>query len=104
MSMVWRVSIVVLVSLLFAAPAAAQEGELRPVSHEEVWLMKRLGSPVVGPDGQHAVVSVTEPSYEADDDVSDLWLITIDGSEPPRRLTATASGESGVDWRPDGGA
>ncbi|MFO7762409.1 MAG: hypothetical protein R6V61_01600 [Wenzhouxiangellaceae bacterium] len=104
MSMVWRVSVLVLVSLFLAAPVAAQDGELRPVTHEEVWLMKRLGSPVVGPDGQHAVVSVTEPSYEADDDVSDLWLITIDGSEPPRRLTATASGESGVDWRPDGGA
>ena len=89
-------------ALLAVAPLAAQDSELRPVTHEEVWLMKRLDSPAVSPDGEHAVVSVTEPSYEEDGEVSDLWLITVDGSEPPRRLTATPSGESGVDWRPDG--
>ncbi|WP_376694666.1 S9 family peptidase [Wenzhouxiangella sp. EGI_FJ10305] len=92
----------VLCFIFAAASVLAQDSELRPVTHEEVWLMKRLGSPVVSPDGEHAVVSVTEPSYEEDGDVSDLWLITVDGSEPPRRLTATPEGESGVDWRPDG--
>ena len=81
----------------------AQESELRPVTHEDVWLMKRLGAPTLSPDGTMAVVSVTEPSYEEDGTVSDLWLIHVDGSEQPQRLTATASGESGVDWRPDGG-
>lgn len=90
--------------LALAAPLLAQDGELRPVTHEEVWLMKRLDSPVVSPDGQHAVVSVMEPSYEEDGDVSDLWLITVDGSAEPRRLTATPGGESGVAWKPDGSA
>ncbi|NKI36612.1 S9 family peptidase [Wenzhouxiangella sp. XN79A] len=91
--------------LLLAAPLSAQDDDgLRPVTHEDVWLMKRLGSPVVSPDGHHAVVSVMEPSYEKDGDVTDLWLITVDGSAPPRRLTATPGGESGVDWAPDGSA
>ena len=58
--------------LTLAVPLLAQDAELRPVTHEEVWLMKRLDSPVVSPDGQHAVVSVMEPSYEEDGDVSDL--------------------------------
>ncbi len=90
-------------ALLLAAPLAAQDDtELRPVTHEDVWLMKRLGSPVVSPDGERAVVSVTEPAYEKDEESSDLWLITVDGSEPLRRLTATPSPESGVVWRPDG--
>ena len=88
--------------LLIASSLAAQSAELRPVTHEEVWLMNRLGSPVVSPDGRWAVVSVTEPSYEEDGDVSDLWLIAVDGGQAPRRLTATPGGESGVDWRPDG--
>jgi len=90
--------------LLAALPLVAQQDQLRPVTHEEVWLMKRLEAPVLGPDGRQAVVSVTEPSYEEDGDVADLWLIAVDGSKPPRRLTATPSAESGVDWRPDGGA
>jgi dipeptidyl aminopeptidase/acylaminoacyl peptidase len=100
-----QLSVLVAISIsLAAAPLWAQDGELRPVTHEEVWLMKRLDSPVVSPDGEQAVVSVTEPSYEEDGDVTDLWLITVDGSERPRRLTATPGGESGVTWRPDGGA
>ncbi len=91
--------------LLLAPPLVAQaDDELRPVTHEDVWLMKRLGTPAVSPDGKHAVVSIMEPSYEKDGDVTDLWLITVDGSAPPRRLTATKGGESGVDWAPDGSA
>ncbi|AKS43191.1 S9 family peptidase [Wenzhouxiangella marina] len=94
----------VLILSLICGLAWSQPSELRPVTHEDVWLMQRLGSPVLSPDGRQAVVSVTEPSYEDDGEVSDLWLITVDGSVPPRRLTHTPGGESGVDWRPDGGA
>lgn len=95
--------IVSLVAVLLAAPLAAQDDDgLRPVTHEDVWLMKRLDAPVVAPDGRQAVVSVMEPSYEEEGDISDLWLITVDGSAPPRRLTATPGGESGVVWAPDG--
>ena len=95
-------SIFTLLLVMLMQPAFAQE--LRPVTHEDVWTMNRLGSPVVSPDGELAVVSVTEPSYEEDGDVSDLWLIRVDGSAEPRRLTATREGESGIAWRPDGGA
>ncbi len=83
-------------------PLAAEE--LRPINHEDVWTMNRLGSLAVSPDGEYAIVSVTEPSYEKDADVSDLWLIHVDGSVPPRRLTSSKESESSVDWRADGGA
>ena len=94
-----------LLALLLCAPLLAAETEdtdRHPVTHEEVWLMQRLGSPVASPDGRHAVLSVTEPSYEEDGEVSDLWLLTVDGSAPPRRLTSTPGGESDVAWSPDG--
>lgn len=91
-----------LLPLAAAAPALADSP--RPITHEDIWTLARVGTPVVAPDGRHAVVSVTEPSYEEDGDVSDLWLITVDGSREPRRLTATPAGESDVAWRPDGGA
>ena len=87
---------------LLVQPLLAEE--LRPVTHEDVWTMNRLGSPVVSPDGKLAVVSVTEPSYEEDGSVSDLWLIQVDGGAEPRRLTSTKEGESEAAWRPDGGA
>ena len=82
----------------------ANAGELRPITHEDVWTMNRLGTPVISPDGRSAVVSVNEPSYEEEGSVSDLWLIDVNGVTEPRRLTATKAGESGVAWRPDGGA
>jgi dipeptidyl aminopeptidase/acylaminoacyl peptidase len=82
--------------------AGALAAELRPVTHADVWLMQRIGTPVVSPDGTRAVVSVEEPAYEDDEKVNDLWLIDISGRDEPLRLTASAEGESGVDWSPDG--
>ncbi len=91
--------------LLLGAPLAAARGQVparHVITHEDVWLMKRLGAPVVSPDGRWAVFSVTEPSYDDNATVSDLWIVPSDGSAPPRRLTSTKGGESGVAWSPDG--
>jgi dipeptidyl aminopeptidase/acylaminoacyl peptidase len=72
-----------------------------PISHETMWLMKRVGSPVPSPDGKWVVFSVTEPSYDPAKQISDLWIVPADGSAKPRRLTFTKGGESGVAWSPD---
>ena len=66
----------------------------RAVGHDDVWLMHRLGTPVPSPDGKWAVFPVTEPSYEEDGTISDLWVVPVDGRAPARRLTATESPES----------
>jgi Tol biopolymer transport system component len=72
-----------------------------PLTHESMWLMPRLGAPVPSPDGHWIVFSRTEPAYEEKDQSSDLWIVPADGGAPPRKLTATRSGESGVAWSPD---
>src|SRR3569833_3097306 len=64
-----------------------------PITHEKLWLMKRVGKPDVSPDGRWAVFPVVEPSYEPDKELSDLWLVATDGSSPPRRLTRTRATE-----------
>jgi len=90
-------------ALLSAAPAFAQQTSARhTITHEDVFLMKRVGGPALSPDGRWAVFSVTEPSYVESNQVSDLWIVPTDGSTPPRRLTNTKGGESGVEWSPDG--
>jgi dipeptidyl aminopeptidase/acylaminoacyl peptidase len=71
------------------------------ITHEDVWLMKRVGAPVVSPDGKWAVTSVTEPAYDGSGTVSDLWIVPLDGSHPARRLTATRGPESGAVFSPD---
>jgi dipeptidyl aminopeptidase/acylaminoacyl peptidase len=74
----------------------------KPVTHEAVWPMKRVGSPVPSPDGGRVVFSVTEPAYDEKKESSDLWIVPADGSARPRRLTSAKGGESAPAWSPDG--
>jgi dipeptidyl aminopeptidase/acylaminoacyl peptidase len=80
-----------------AAPAAAK----RVMTHEDLWLMKRVGAPQPSPDGKWLVVSVTDPAYEESAQFADLWLVAADRSAPARRLTSTRRSESGVTWSQD---
>jgi dipeptidyl aminopeptidase/acylaminoacyl peptidase len=90
---------VLVLTLLVPVAAAAQK---RPITHEDVWLAKRLSGLAASPDGRWAAVQVAEPAYDERDQASDLWLIALDGRTPPRRLTATRGGESGAAWSADG--
>src|SRR6202522_3599122 len=92
---------VIAACLLAPLVAAAQATPPKPITHETLWMMKRVGVPVVSPDGKWVVFSVLEPSYEADKEASDLWLVPADGSSAPRRITNTRASESGVAWSPD---
>lgn len=67
-----------------------------PITHELLWMMKRVGTPVVSPDGKWVVFAVLEPSYDQDKEASDLWLVPADGAAAPRRITNTRAPESGV--------
>ncbi len=89
-----------LLALLVPGLLAAQAR--RPITHEDLFLMKRVGAPLVSPDGRWAAFSVTEPAYTEADQSSDLWLVPTDGSAPPRRITSTRGGEGGLAWSPDG--
>jgi dipeptidyl aminopeptidase/acylaminoacyl peptidase len=81
-------------------PIFAQEK--KAITHEELWLMKRVGAPQVSPDGKWIVFNVTEPSYTETETVSDLWIVPADGSAAARRLTSGKSAEGGYQWSPDG--
>src|SRR5215216_3558704 len=72
-----------------------------PLTHETMWMMKRVGAPVPSPDGKWVVFSLVEPAYDEKDQVSDLWIVPTDGSAKPRRLTSSKGGEGGVAWSPD---
>ena len=86
--------------LPFAAVAADAPAR-HPITHEDLWLMKRPGSVVVSPDGRWIVVSVSEPAYEDSARSADLWVLPSDGSAPPRRLTGSKGGEGDVVFSDD---
>lgn len=98
-----RHAVILFALLLGSIAAASPDGkELRPVTHEDLWTMRRLGTPVASPDGKWAIVAVTEAAYKEDETVSDLWLVAVDGRSEPRRLTATSDPEDDLAWSPDG--
>jgi len=83
------------------ATVRAEEPARHPITHEDVWLMKRLGAVVVSPDGRWIVTAVSEPAYDDDKKRSDLWIVPADGSSPPRQLTSSKGGEGDPVFSPD---
>jgi len=88
--------------LLLATTSLAAQAQKRPITHEDLWLMKRLSAPALSPDGRLAVLAVTEPAYDADAQAVDLWLVPTDGIAPPRQITFSREPESGPVFSPDG--
>ena len=87
--------------LALAMSAMASAASKRIPTHEDIWLMKRVGAPQVSPDGRWIVVPVVEPAYDDNAQLSDLWLIDTTARQSSRRLTSTRRPESGVTWSPD---
>ncbi|HET7746322.1 MAG TPA: S9 family peptidase, partial [Vicinamibacteria bacterium] len=48
-----------------------------------------------------AVFLLTEPAYDEKKETADLWIVPVDGSAPPRRLTSSRGSEGGPAWSPD---
>jgi dipeptidyl aminopeptidase/acylaminoacyl peptidase len=84
----------------YSAEAQTSAGKV-PLTHEAMWALKRVGAPNPSPDGKWVVFSLVEPAYDEKDQVSDLWIVPVDGSAKPRRLTFSKGGEGGVAWSPD---
>src|SRR5438105_8421449 len=71
-----------------------------PLSVEDLWAIKRIGTPTISPDGRTACAAVTSYDMEKNEGSTELWLFPTDGRKP-RRLT---SGDKDSDpvWSPDG--
>jgi hypothetical protein len=67
------------VALVQADSAAGR----RPITHEDLWLMQRIGALEASPDGRWFVASVAEPAYDEDRKRSDHWIMASDGSSAP---------------------
>ena len=69
-----------IIAVIFSLPlcAGSQTAPSKvPLTHEAMWMMKRVGAPVPSPDGKWVVFSLVEPGYDEKDQVVDLSLIHI---------------------------
>ncbi len=91
------------VFFLFLISTSILQAQIKkPITHEAMIMMKRVGAPEVSPDGKWVAFSVTEPSYNDKEVVNDIWIVASDGTTKPRRLTFGKGAESGYKWSPDG--
>ena len=91
--------IVLLLTLALAATVTA--ADKRPLTPQDLWAVKRLGSPALSPDGKTVVFTVQEWSIEKNKSTSNLWLVDTAGGAP-RRLTNGAASDGSPAWSADG--
>ncbi|HSH40455.1 MAG TPA: hypothetical protein VK993_16910 [Chthoniobacterales bacterium] len=80
---------------------AASPAEPRLLTPQDLWAIKRVGTPALSPDGRHAVFPVQEWSNEKNKNTSNLWTVAVAGGEV-RRLTTAETAEDAPRWSPDG--
>src|SRR5262245_20541078 len=98
-----RIAATLVVSLSFAAAAAAQAAT-RNVTFMDVQDMKSSGSEAVSPDGKLLVYTITTPDWDSARDQSDIHLVSLtEGVASSRQLTFTNEhNETGPQWSRDG--
>jgi dipeptidyl aminopeptidase/acylaminoacyl peptidase len=72
----------------------------KPLTVDDLWAIKRIGSPTMSPDGRTACAAVTAYDMEKNEGRTELWLFPTDGGRA-RRLTAGDKDSEPV-WSPDG--
>ncbi len=81
--------------------ALSVEAGPHPLTIEDVWGVRRVGSISAAPDGNRVVIDLTVPNLKENSVESDLWILDSSGA-PPRQLTGHPSREGDARWSPDG--
>lgn len=87
--------------LSFTLCVAASAAEQRLLTPQDLWAIKRVGSPAVSPDGKHVVFTLQEWSIDKNKSTTNLWTVPVAGGET-RRLTTAETSEDTPVWSPDG--
>ena len=90
---------VLIVYFLFSNIAYAQE-QTRALQIEDLLNVKRVGSPVVSPDGKWVAYTVSETYMEKDRSETRIWMIPAEGGEAIP-MTGKGYSASQPQWSPD---
>ena len=93
-----RYFLVSLALIAFAFSAFAQAKH--PFTFEDLMKLKRVGEPVVSPDGKWVVFSVVDVSLEANTKTPHIWIVPTAGGQE-KELIADQDGDR-PRWAPDG--
>ena len=89
--------------VLFASFSNAQStnSKLHKLTAKSIYEISNLGSPLVSPEGDWVLYTVSKADSVKDKNVAQLYMIHKDGKETVS-LTAQTKGVSNYQWSPDG--
>ncbi|HXB20759.1 MAG TPA: S9 family peptidase [Candidatus Solibacter sp.] len=73
----------------------------RPFTFDDLMALKRIGGPVISPDGKWVLFSAVDVSLKENKKTPHLWLVPLAGGDA-RQLTSYPAGEDRGRWSPDG--
>jgi dipeptidyl aminopeptidase/acylaminoacyl peptidase len=93
-----RLFLLVLAIIAFTLPALTQAKH--PFTFEDMMKLKRVGEPVVSPDGKWVVFSVVDVDLDANSKTPHIWIVPAAGGQE-KVLIADQDGDR-PRWSPDG--
>ena len=96
-----HICVLLLILLAALSALAADAPKKRPINLDDLARLKRVGAPVVSPDGDWVLYTVGQVDIKEDKTVSQLWLVKWDGSVR-LQLTYAKEGASNPKFSPEG--
>jgi dipeptidyl aminopeptidase/acylaminoacyl peptidase len=89
------------------SPLTAQAPDDAPTQRriltiDDQFLIQRVGSPRLSPDGRHVAYTVGTTDLDTNSSETRIWLVDLDGGAP-NPMTGKGSSASSPRWSPDGG-
>ena len=74
----------------------------RPFTFDDMMQLKRIGEPIVSPDGKWVTFSAVDVNLEENTRKPHLWIVPLSGGDSRRLTPATGTGEDRPRFSPDG--
>lgn len=82
--------------------AAAGAASRRGVTAEDYFAFENINDAHISPDGKQVAYTVTTVDQKRNRRDSSIWIVAVDGSSAPRRITAEGVNSTAPRWSPDG--
>jgi dipeptidyl aminopeptidase/acylaminoacyl peptidase len=90
------------VLVLCVFPSILGQQALRGITPEDYFSFEFLSDPHLSPDGKLAAYVITKVDRAQNRRNSSIWLVTTDGTTPPRQFTTSPQSVNYPRWSPDG--
>jgi len=87
---------------LVCLPFCLRAQSRRPFTFDDMMQLKRIGEPVVSPDGIWVGFSAVDVNLDENTRKPHLWIVSISGGEARRLTPASGQGEDRIRFAPDG--